>query len=240
MRTAAVVLLSGILASVVALASEAAPGSLHQTVTTESVDFAPGGTIHLKDSFGDLSVEAWDQPTVQITVTKSMGFEISEAEAKRGLDSMHVATAHSAGATELTITTTRDKIHGRLAHTFHVGRDVAAAYRIRVPRNSHLVIEHDGGQVYVAGVTGSVEASNRRGDIVLMVPELPTWQINAHTKTGVVTADVAGTMHRKHMMSEDFTEGTASMTHRLTLHVDCGGIAIKDLTGAPATPAPAM
>src|ERR1700722_4116832 len=37
----------------------------------ESVSFAPGGTIRFDNSFGDLYVEGWDQPRVEMTLIKS-------------------------------------------------------------------------------------------------------------------------------------------------------------------------
>jgi hypothetical protein len=43
-----------------------------EVTSTKRVSFAPGGTIRLNDSFGYLTVEGWDQPEVEITVTKSI------------------------------------------------------------------------------------------------------------------------------------------------------------------------
>lgn len=42
-----------------------------QISTTERVNFAAGGIIRLTGSFGDLNVEGWDRPEVEITVIKS-------------------------------------------------------------------------------------------------------------------------------------------------------------------------
>ena len=35
------------------------------------MNFLPGGTIRLDNSYGYLTVEGWDEPEVEITVTKS-------------------------------------------------------------------------------------------------------------------------------------------------------------------------
>src|SRR6267142_4495377 len=42
-----------------------------EVTSTERVSFASGGLIRLSDSYGHLTVEGWDRPEVEITVTKS-------------------------------------------------------------------------------------------------------------------------------------------------------------------------
>ena len=45
-------------------------GKKQVTVTnTQQVPFQPGGTIHLNHSYGYLSVEGWDRPEVELTVS---------------------------------------------------------------------------------------------------------------------------------------------------------------------------
>src|SRR5579859_3181614 len=48
----------------------AAPRSQVSVVTTDHVDLPPGAVIHIENSFGELSVEAWDEPQAEITVTR--------------------------------------------------------------------------------------------------------------------------------------------------------------------------
>src|SRR5579863_4710984 len=38
---------------------------------TERLDFPSGGTLHLKNSIGELTVEGWDQAGIEITTIKS-------------------------------------------------------------------------------------------------------------------------------------------------------------------------
>src|SRR5580704_17744521 len=38
---------------------------------TERFDFPAGGTLRLKNSIGELTVEGWDQPGIEITTIKS-------------------------------------------------------------------------------------------------------------------------------------------------------------------------
>lgn len=224
--------------SVVPLFADTATTQPVEVTSTEHVSFAPGGTIRLKDSFGYLSVEGWDQSDVEVTVVRSMGYDPRPArQATQRMEGVHIVTAHGAD-NELTISTTRPAHPSRFKHPFGTGREAVVEYRIRVPRNSHLVMDHADGYVSVTGVTGNIEASDRRGDIVLMLPDLAKCSIEARTKAGVVTADVPGAIHRKHLMGENFSRGDASLTRRLSLRMGFGGITIKEIPPEAIAPAP--
>ncbi|HEY4364580.1 MAG TPA: hypothetical protein VGN17_26690 [Bryobacteraceae bacterium] len=57
---------------------------------TERVDFPPGGTLRLQDSSGELTMEGWDQPAVEISTFVS-------PEAMKQLEGVHI-TAKQKGA----------------------------------------------------------------------------------------------------------------------------------------------
>ncbi len=203
---------------------------------TENITFAPGGTVRINDASGYLSVEAWDQPSVEITVVKSMGFDPKPSERDAGLNSVKVVTEKRSD-TEIAVTTSRTRIYNRFTHAVGFGRDPVVEYRLHVPRNSHVIVSHASGYVSVTGVAGSVEADNRRGDIVLMLPNLAAYSIDAHTKAGVVTSDLAGARPRKHLSGEAFTAGDAASGHQLRLRMGFGGITIKELPAESLAPA---
>ncbi|HWC97800.1 MAG TPA: hypothetical protein VG456_13645, partial [Candidatus Sulfopaludibacter sp.] len=52
------------------LAVAKAPERSLQVVTTETVDFN-GGTLHLNSTYGELNVETWDEPRIEITLTRT-------------------------------------------------------------------------------------------------------------------------------------------------------------------------
>lgn len=77
-----------------------------QATNTQHVDLAAGGTVRLKNSTGELSIEAWDQPGVEITTVKSTKAEYTSTERERlphVLDDVKVTTDSKGG--ELVITT---------------------------------------------------------------------------------------------------------------------------------------
>ena len=194
--------------------------------TTQHFDFALGGTIRMKDSFGSLTVEGWDQPGVELTVVKSLHFgSESGQKGTQHLDAIRVAAERGSG-TELTISTSRPK---RILN-------VTLEYRIRAPRGSHFVINHGSGDVSLTGMTGDIEVTSRRGDIVLMLPELASYSIDAHTRFGLVTSDLAAAARRKLSPGENLTQGGTAASHRLVVRVRYGGIAIKEVPREAVTP----
>lgn len=207
-----------------------------QVTSTEHVNFAAGGTIRVNNAAGYLSVDGWDQPEVEITVVKSLGYDREPAvRATALLEKTQIAIQHISN-TELAISTTRTGPNGRFHNPFGIDRAVMVEYRIRVPRNSHIMIDHADGYASVTGVTGNIEASSRRGDIILMLADLASYAIDAHTKLGAVTADVTGATRRKRLTGETFRYGDASLAHKLSLDMGFGGITIKELPPEAVTP----
>ena len=83
------------------------PKQSFEVKSTERVNFLPGGTIRLVNSYGYLTVEGWDEPEVQVTVTKSTNrfFDPSEKqEAERRFAQVRVVTERKSDK-EVTIST---------------------------------------------------------------------------------------------------------------------------------------
>ncbi|HEY4087754.1 MAG TPA: hypothetical protein VGM43_17565 [Bryobacteraceae bacterium] len=205
------------LALVLAFGSLAALAAPH----TETLDFAPGGTIRIDRADGYVSVEAWDQAKVEIVTSET---------AKARLTTSHPSASELVIQTELTR-------HPNLAkRVAHVGIHADADYVIRVPRNSHLVVTHANGYLGITGVAGDIEAQDRRGDIVLMLPDLAKCDIDARTKIGVVTSDEKGKMSNRRITGETFAAGNQQTRH-LRLRMGFGGITIKELPAEAIGPA---
>jgi hypothetical protein len=196
-----------------------------QVTNTERISFAPGGIIRVNGSYGSLNVEGWDRPEVEIAVVKSTQkyYESKQREkAATSLERVRV-TAERHSDTELAISTSQ-------------GSGVLVDYEIHVPRDSRLVIHHGTGHVLVSNVTGDIEATGHRGDILLMLPGTGAYAIDAKTKFGVVTSDFAGDLHRRrYLIGERFSSPPAS--HRLYLRMGFGGITIKSVPQEAEPPA---
>jgi len=206
---------------------------------TETVSFAPGGTIRFDKSFGDLYVEGWDRPEVEMKLIKVLSkveedlirapedsYKPPEDTTKR-LEGVRFTTAHPS-AKELTIATVNPS-DGFFRHPLGGKGPVTVRYELRVPRDSSLIIHHGGGNILVGNVTGGVEARNRNGDIVLMLPGPGPYLIDARSKMGSVSCDFAGKAHVRHFVGESFASAGGNSPRRIFLRVGFGGITIKDV-----------
>jgi hypothetical protein len=198
--------------------------------STESVNFAPGGTIRLTAPASNLFVEAWDRPEVEVTTIKS-------GQRAKCLDDIHVVTTR-ASATELAVTIT---LPPSSFFTRLFGRTCRAKVEqhIQAPRDSHLVIQHGAGYVLVSRISGEIDASSRSGDIVLMLPDPGPYSIDAKSKFGSVSSDFAGTGHREKLIGEQFATPSLSQARKIHLRIGFGGIAIKEVPATPVAPVPA-
>jgi hypothetical protein len=134
-----------------------------QPQQTERLSFVSGGAIRIDEPHGDVYLEGWDQPEVEVSVVKSMPYEYKRKhpdKASKHLDSVQVVTERKS-ATELTIS------------TIHAGRKntdaVLIEYEVHVPRDSKLTIRRAKGSVFVIGLTSDIEVKCSRGDIQLML-----------------------------------------------------------------------
>ncbi|MBZ5675360.1 MAG: DUF4097 domain-containing protein [Acidobacteriia bacterium] len=196
---------------------------------TERLDFPPGGTIHINGSYGYLVVEGWDQPAVEITVTKSLPRPgESKTKDQDRLDGVQVATNRNS-ATELTISTTLPSRHGDWFPFLPPSKTggVATEYEIHVPRDTRLAIQNRAGYVFVNGVAGDIEASVSRGDIVLMLPDSGTYSIDAKTKLGAVSSDFDGSVLSRYIVGQEFERTLVPPSQHLYLRMGFGGITIK-------------
>ena len=126
------------------------------------MDFAPGGTIRINGSYGDLSVEGWDRPEVEMTVIKTLPYASKPKPPEQStatLDQFRIVTEHKTPL-ELTISTELPSRHPAWIPPFtrHTTHGVIAEYEIHVPRDSRLVIQHGTGTVSVNGVAGDIDA----------------------------------------------------------------------------------
>jgi len=191
---------------------------------TERMDFAPGGTIRIEDSHGDVYVEGWDQPEVEVTILKLMpyGYKPKQPEeATKHLEDVRIVSERKS-LTELTIATT---VAGNRRKTTE---GVMIEYEIHVPRDSKLVIHHGVGSVFVLGMTSDIEVAGRRGDIQLMLSDRRAYSIDATTRLGTVMSDFDGTTNlRRYRLGERYTTASAPASPQIRLRMGIGGIAIK-------------
>ena len=211
-----------------------------QVTTTEHVNFAPDGMIRINGSYGDLNVEGWDQPEVEVTVIKSMSYDYKSKrpdKATKHLDSVSIVTERESSR-ELVISTNLPRRRSLLSPLSprKTNGSVSIEYEIHVPHDSRLAIHHGTGSISVSGVTGDIEASSGRGDIMLWLPP-GSYSIDAKTKLGNVSSEVEGSALSQYLVGQRFTRVNPPPSHHLYLRMGFGGITIKRIL--PETEAPA-
>ncbi|SPE37975.1 exported hypothetical protein [Candidatus Sulfopaludibacter sp. SbA3] len=228
---------------------EAGPKQSFETTKSERMPFLPGGTIRLDNSYGYLTVEGWDEPEVEIIVTKSTDrfFEPEqEQEAGQHFDEVRVVTERRSDK-ELAISTAlpvRNSLFtsvlpsGRLIVTTPVPpnnkRGVTVEYTVHVPRDSRLVVHHDNGYVWVSDITGDIEVDSHTGDMIVMLPDPGPYAIDARTRVGSVTSDFTGKTISQFLLGTHFTFASQSPARRIHLRMGRGSITIKN--GPPSGP----
>lgn len=194
---------------------------------TERAPFAAGGTIHIDHSYGELSVEGWDYPEVELTVTKIPNdiYETDEpAHAEKQANGVSVAFQRKSD-TEIDVSTAVAHFR-RWTNPFGPKGHVAMEYRLHVPRHSNLVIHHGNGQVMVSGVVGDIDANSNAGDIVLILPDTAQYSIDAKNSFGTVWCDIEGN-HRHTLTKTRYNVTGPAGAHRITVRIGRGGIEIK-------------
>jgi hypothetical protein len=198
-----------------------------QVSSTERVSFVPGGTIRFNNSFGDLYVQGWDQPLVEMTLIKAFEDYQPPKNSAELLERVRFTTEH-VSPNELAIGTTIPS-RSFFRHPFGGKGDVTVRYELRVPSDSHLVIHHGGGNIVIGSVNGDIEATNREGDIVLMLPTPGPYAIDARSKMGTVISDFAGKPHVRYFIGERFAGEDPNSPRKIYLRVGFGGITIKEV-----------
>jgi len=195
--------------------------------STEHVKFASGGAIRFDKSFGDLYVEGWDQPEVEMTLIKSFESYQPPKDASERLEGVQFTTEH-VSPSELVIGTSIPP-HPFFRHPFGGKGPVTVRYELHVPRSTHLVIHHGGGNILIGNVTGDIEATNREGDIVVMLPAPGPYAIDAQSKMGTVASDFAGKGHMRYFIGDRFASADEKAPHKIFLRTGFGGVTVKEV-----------
>ena len=210
-----------------------------QVSSTQRVALAPGGTVRVKNSTGELTIEGWDQRGVEITTVKSTRAEYTAAEREavaRDLDSVRIAAEQGSGGVAITTSYGRRR---RAIFAFLAGRDtnIDVSYRIKVPRDAHLIVDHEIGDVFVDDVTGDVRATARQGAITLRLPQEDKYELDAKSAVGSVTSDFPGSAKRRFwLVGHEFVHDSQA-PHKLYLRTGFGDIIVLQAR-MPQAPAP--
>jgi hypothetical protein len=203
------------------LASE--PPTPKPVTNTDRLDFPKGGVLRVEGSIGELFVEGWDQPNMEITTVSSS-------------ENVHVKATRQGN--EVVVTTALPHESMLPPHWPWADSNFDLEYHIKVPRDARLAVKHGVGEVYVDGLSGEIHATVRSGQITLRLPADGVYAIDARARLGDVESDFEGTERRGHLVFEHSLLHPASApTQKLYLRTGFGDIVILKIR-KPAPPAP--
>jgi len=199
-----------------------------QLTNTQKADLPAGGLLRLKHSKGEVSIEAWDQPGVEITTVKSTRTALPAAgrdKARKALERVEISVERTGD--ELVIATN--------SHSHGLPSDTDLEYRIKAPRDARLAVEHGSGEVHVFNMTGDIQSSVGCGTITLVLPAGEPYAIDARSRIGHVNSDFPGQEKRRGwLIGHSFLE-SSSAPHKLNLRVGYGDIIILKAQEPAAT-----
>ncbi|HEY1756465.1 MAG TPA: hypothetical protein VGG72_13775 [Bryobacteraceae bacterium] len=170
---------------------------------TEKSDFPSGGALHLKNSIGELTIEGWDQPGLEITTIKSSKVAVEGQEHEKAvklLDSVKITMERKGD--EAAVTTEFPK-HSKLMRPFKGLTDFDLDYVIKVPRNTRITVDHNIGEVHIDGILGEIHATDHMGLITVLLPE-GQYSIDAMSKIGSVDSDFSGSEKSRKLFGKTF------------------------------------
>ncbi|HTX40057.1 MAG TPA: hypothetical protein VME43_33790 [Bryobacteraceae bacterium] len=213
-------------------------GQKVQVSHTDRLSLPAGGVVRLQHSFGEAGIEGWDRPEVEVTVIKSTkGYFASaeDAKATAELDRVHI-TAQVQGKD--VVVTTAYPHHSFPFNSPWAEPPVDVEYRIMVPKDAAIVVQHGNGEVHFYNVSGDIQAHVRSGEISLDVPPADKYALQAGSHWGAVISDYPGRPHRRFwLVGHQFTGPSADGAHKLVLKANYGDVIVMKAWEPPATPA---
>jgi hypothetical protein len=198
--------------------------------STQRVALAPGGTVHIDETWGELSIEGWDEPAVEVVMTRRTAKPqaIAKAEKVRA-DLERFGARVEAGAPDQ-VSIVGISPGGSVTRPLGGKSGVRLTYVVHVPRNSRLELDNGVGTVRIAGVTGDIAIDSDVGEVTLKVPVELTTAVEASSGIGDVevsaTLEERGDLHRRALVGQRFSYQPAQIDKRISVKLGVGSITI--------------
>jgi len=194
---------------------------------TERFNVPAAGAIRLKNSVGEVDIDGWDRPEVEVTVVRSSEhfYDATERrEAQQSLESAQIKAEQDGNDIVISTAYVPGSRRG----------EIGISYRIKAPRASKLIVDDNRGGVNVSDISGDIHVTVINGQITLTLAAGGQYAIDSRCTVGDVYSDFEGHYQRKHLLGKEFDRQSKVSATNLYLRARYGDIMILKLHGPPA------
>ena len=206
------------------------PGEPVAVTSTQRVALAAGGTVHIDETWGELSIEGWDEPAVEVVTTRRTAKPYPAAKAEKTRADLERFGARVEASASDRVSIVGVSPGGSVTKPFGGKSGVRLTYVVRVPRNSRLELDNGAGTVRIADVTGDIAVDSDVGEVTLRVPIEPTTAVEASSGIGDVDVGDAlerqGDLRRRALVGQRFSYQPPRVDKRITVKLGVGSITI--------------
>jgi len=158
-------------------------------IEERTFDFTPGGRIQVSGDAGFIRVESWDKNEVYLRYTKR-AWESNRRNAEMRLEDLQVEISDQPGQLSIRQVPGFEEKKFRFIDLFDPDRWAHSRYasridfELKVPRQCHLVLEADEGDITVLTIEGEVKIDSDEGNI--KVENLAHGEVSLGTDEGEI------------------------------------------------------
>jgi hypothetical protein len=195
-----------------------------QTSETQKMPLEPSAALRLDNSIGQVNIQGWSRPDVEVTIIKSTKSEYDSQKREIGAKELdEVKTTFTRKNEEIVLAT---ELRKSGFPPFETRPPVDVVYQIRMPQDGRLVIGQDTGSVSLSQLRGDIHVTVHKGSITVAVPGDARYSLDAKSKFGTVTSNVAQPLHGIFFLGEKLEYDTPNTSHKLYLRAFSGDIVI--------------
>lgn len=217
------------LIAALALPVLAADGSPVEVVTTQRVALAAAGTVSIDETWGEVTIEGWDRPAVELVMTRRSAKDYSADDAAEMRARLERFTARLEASAPDKVTILGLSPSGSVTRPFGGKSAVKLSYAIRVPRGSRLAIDNGAGNLRIAGVTGDISIDSDVGEVELKVPVDAATAIEAKSGIGDVEVNAPaarGELRRVALVGQRYSYRPGAPARQISVNLGVGSITI--------------
>ncbi|MBV9396662.1 MAG: DUF4097 family beta strand repeat protein [Bryobacterales bacterium] len=195
-----------------------------ETRQTEHMTFEPSAVVHLENILGHVKVEGWTRPDVEVTIVKATKDYFSgdqQETAAKELDK--VKTSFTRKGEEIVVAS--EYKQGGIPG-FRTDPPVDITYEIKMPQDARLVIDQNSGDVSMSRLLGDIRVTMERGSVTAFVPSEGQYSVDAKSKFGTVTSNLATAQHGLYFLGERLDYDASKTQHKIVLRAKFGDIVI--------------